>query len=258
LQPPDPLPPAASGRGRDWWLKGRIFAHRGLHGAHAPENSPTGFAAAIAQGLGIECDVRLSKDGRAVVFHDERLERLTAASGCVVDRSAEDLAAIPLRGGADRIPLLSDLLAQVAGAVPLLIEIKSSRGHAIAPLCAAVRGDLAGYAGQHAVMSFDPRVGAWFARHAPGTVRGLVVTEEGRRTLRHRIARHFALWRARAEFLAYDVRDLPSAFAAARRRRGLPVLAWTVRTAALRQIAALHADAPIAEAEGLAHSHGNP
>ena len=30
------------------------------------------------------------------------------------------------------------------------------------------------------------------------------------------------LWRARPDFLAYDIRDLPSRFAAAQRRRGLP------------------------------------
>ncbi|HBQ93481.1 MAG TPA: glycerophosphodiester phosphodiesterase, partial [Erythrobacter sp.] len=36
------------------------------------------------------------------------------------------------------------------------------------------------------------------------------------------------------------------------RDAGLPVLTWTVDTPALREIAALHADAPIAEGEGVA------
>jgi hypothetical protein len=52
--------------------------------------------------------------------------------------------------------------------------------------------------------------------------------------------------------MAYDVRDLPSPFAAAQRARGLPVLTWTVRSADLRERAALYADAPIAEGEGVA------
>ena len=29
------------------WLKGVVYAHRGLHGAGLPENSPAAFAAAI-------------------------------------------------------------------------------------------------------------------------------------------------------------------------------------------------------------------
>ena len=64
--------------------------------------------------------------------------------------------------------------------------------------------------------------------------------------------RHAALWHARPDFLAYDIRDLPSAFAAQQRARGLPVLTWTVRDAAQRARAAEHADAPIAEGDGLA------
>jgi hypothetical protein len=79
-----------------------------------------------------------------------------------------------------------------------------------------------------------------------------VVSEANARTLSGTIRRHFALWRARPDFLAYDVRDLPSRFAAGQRARGLPVLTWTVATAALRQRALEHADAWICEAEGVA------
>jgi glycerophosphoryl diester phosphodiesterase len=56
-----------------------------------------------------------------------------------------------------------------------------------------------------------------------------------------------ALWRARPEFLAYDVRDLPSRFAARARARGLPVVTWTVRDAAGEQAAFAHADEIIFE-----------
>ncbi|MEY4721254.1 MAG: hypothetical protein RIQ46_979, partial [Pseudomonadota bacterium] len=67
-----------------------------------------------------------------------------------------------------------------------------------------------------------------------------------------RLRRHQALWFARPDFLAYDIRDLPSRFAASQRRRGLPVLTWTVRDADHRERAAEHADAPIAEGAGIA------
>jgi hypothetical protein len=80
------------------------------------------------------------------------------------------------------------------------------------------------------------------------------VTEDGARGLRGSIRRHLCLWRAKPDFLAYDIRDLPSRFAAAQRARGLPVLTWTVRSKALLERARIHADAPIAEAEGLAEA----
>lgn len=234
------------------WIGGRTFAHRGLHGPDAPENSPTAFARAIAAGLGIECDIQRSRDGQPMVFHDWELDRLTGETGPVAQRSAAELGRIALAGGDDRIPTLRQVLDRVAGRVPLLIEVKSRRGMRVGAICLAVRRVLEGYRGPHAVMSFDPRVSRWFARHSPETVRGLVVTEENDKAATGTIKRHLSLWQARPDFLAYDIRDLPSHFAAAQRRRGLPVASWTVRSAELRERAALHADAPIAEGAGVA------
>jgi len=66
------------GPGKVSWLGAHVYAHRGLHSGGVPENSPSAFAAALAKGMGIECDVQRSSDGRAIVFHDEDLARLTA------------------------------------------------------------------------------------------------------------------------------------------------------------------------------------
>ena len=236
------------------WLGQWQYAHRGLHSAGVPENAPSAFAAAMARGMGIECDVQRTRDGQAAVFHDAALDRLTGASGPLAAHTAEELGRIVLSGSADTIPTLRQVLAQLGGKVPLLIEIKSQRsdGTRISALCLAVRRALEGYLGPHAVMSFDPRVVHWFAVHSALTVRGLVVTEENGKTLPGMIKRRLALWHARPDFLAYDIRDLPSRFAAAQRKRGLPVLTWTVRSAEHRERAAQYADAPIAEGAGVA------
>jgi glycerophosphoryl diester phosphodiesterase len=233
------------------WLRGHAYAHRGLHGPGCPENSTAAFAGAIARGMGIECDIQRTLDGQVVVFHDFTLERLTAESGPLARRSAAELATIALSGGGGTIPSLRQLLDQVAGTVPLLIEVKTVRDTRIAAFCLAIRRQLEGYHGPHAVMSFDPRVSRWFARHSPHTVRGLVMTEEEDKALPGMIRRRLALWHAKPDFLAYDIRDLPSRFATAQRKRGLPLLSWTVRSVELAERAALHADAPIAEGAGV-------
>ena len=234
------------------WLGHHEYAHRGVHDDRVVENSPSAFAEALARGMGIECDVQKSRDGRAMVFHDWSLDRLTPHSGPVAKRDAVELEQVPLRGTGDRIPTLERLLAQVAGRVPLLIEVKSKNDRSPMPLCLAVHRALEGYAGEVAVMSFDPRVPRWFRANSLRPVRGLVVTEENARGLRGILKRRFMLWHGKPEFLAYDVRDLPSRFASAQRSRGLPLLTWTVRSATFRERAALHADAPIAEGAGLA------
>lgn len=238
--------------GRAEWIRGQIFAHRGLHSAAVPENSPAAFEAAIARGLGIECDVQASRDWQAMVFHDWELDRLTDETGPLLERDAAEIGGVTLSANGEAIPDLPHLLELIGGRAALLIEIKSRRGLPVEQLCRSVGNALADYDGDAAVMSFDPRAARWFADHAPDIVRGLVVTEEGKKGPRGAWERRLALRHSRAEFLAYDIRDLPSRFAARARARGLPVASWTVRTPELRERAAQHADAPIAEGDGLA------
>ena len=231
---------------RPAWLTAIPYAHRGLHGAGRIENSRAAFEAAIAAGFGIECDIQLTGDGQAVVFHDYELGRLTAEPGRVADRTLAELQRVKLTGSGETIPSLAEVLGLIGGRVPVLLELKRQKPRGSA-LCRPVMEALGSYEGQAAVMSFDPQVGQWFARHAPQVVRGLVVTENGRRGARGALGRRLALWGARPNFLAYDVRDLPSRFASAKRTRGLPVLTWTVRSGRDEQAASAHADQIIHE-----------
>lgn len=238
------------------FLAATDYAHRGLHGPGTGfvENSLPAFAAAVEGGFGIECDVRLSAEGIVFVFHDERLDRMTATRGRLADRIADALDWIML-GDDGPIPRLSALLALVGGRVPLLIELKVDRGERATPLCRAVRDALSDYAGPVAVMSFHPGVARWFRVHAPEVPRGLVVTEEGGRGRWNAARRSLAMRLVAPDFLAHDIRDLPGPFARLARRRGLPVLSWTVRTTQHWQTVRAHADAAIFEGGPPAH-HG--
>jgi glycerophosphoryl diester phosphodiesterase len=243
------MPSSPSSQTRDSRLAqliARPFAHRGLHGDGRIENSRAAFAAAIAAGHGIELDVQASADGQAMVFHDADLARLADARGALAAWSAAELGRFRLKGSDEAIPTLAEILGLIGGRAPLLIEVKSPN-RAIAGLCRSVAASLSGYKGPVGVMSFNPEVGRWFARHAPERLRGLVVTEQ-KKGLRGLVERPLALWRSRADFLAYDIRDLPSRFADAQRAKGMPVLTWTVRSLADRARAAEHASQIIYEA----------
>src|SRR5205085_9854413 len=167
--------------------------------------------------------------------------------GVVRGRTAAELARIRLRDSDETIPSLPEILALIAGRAPLLIEAKSPNRE-VSALCRAVSDALKGYIGPVAVMSFNPEVGRWFARHDPARLRGLVVTEKGK-PWRGGLKRRLSLWRSKADFLAYDIRDFPSRFAESARRKGLKVTTWTVRTMAERARAAEHADQIIYEIE---------
>jgi glycerophosphoryl diester phosphodiesterase len=228
------------------FLKAQPFAHRGLHGGGVVENSRAAFRAAITLGHGIETDVQAARDGEAMVFHDATLDRLTTATGEVAAHTPAELTQITLRGTTETIPPLPEILALIAGRVPILIEIKA-KGPRVASLCLSVRRALEGYRGDAAIMSFNPLVSAWFADNAARVVRGLVVTEEGKRGAKGAVERWASMAKAKPDFLAYDVRDFPSKFAAAARARGVPVLTWTVRDADAERRAFAHADEAIYE-----------
>ncbi len=222
-----------------------------MHGAGVPENSLAAFASAVERGFGIELDVQLSGDGQPVVFHDWELDRLTGETGPLAARAAAELGKVKLTGSDDAIPTLRQVLDLVAGRAPLLVEIKSRRETRVPPLCLAVRRELEGYRGPHAVIGFDPRVIRWFALYSPLTPRGLSFTDDGDKSLPRRIRRRLALWHARPDFITYNIKDLPDRFAANQRRRGMKLVAWTIATPELADRAAGLADAVIAEHAGL-------
>jgi glycerophosphoryl diester phosphodiesterase len=215
------------------WLSAQPYAHRGLHGPDSPENSLAAARSAIAGGYGIECDVRLSRDGVPHVFHDHDLARLTGQTGRLADLDASAIARLKLIGGNEPPPTLTALLA-LCTHTPLLIEIKlDGDAAALARLCAAVARLLATHGGPVAVMSFDPRACRWFARHAPRVTRGLVLSSRYRTPRRAWSTNALAKLWARPHFLACDVRDLPNAASS----RRLPLLCWTVRTQRQRALA---------------------
>ncbi|MFV0244145.1 MAG: glycerophosphodiester phosphodiesterase family protein [Qingshengfaniella sp.] len=230
----------------------RPIAHRGLHNStqRVAENSRAAARAAIAQGYGIECDVQLSSDGVAMVFHDTDTTRLTGHGGRVRKREAVNLSLMRLLNGDEGIPTLADFLTTVDGQAPLLIELKDQTGTLSAgpdDLERAVAADLASYGGPVAVMSFNPHMVAAFGRHAPDIPRGHVTdpfTPVAWPGIAEDRLRELAILPRlnQAAFISHNHTDLDRPEIAAFRASGRPVLCWTIRSFAQETAARQFAD----------------
>ena len=234
------------------WLIARPVAHRGLHDAAAGiiENTPSAFAAAVAANYAIECDIQLSADGEAMVFHDQTLDRLTEGSGRLDALSAAELKRVAFRATADRMITLGELCGLAADRTALFVEIKS-RFDGDLRLVKRAAEVLAKYSGRVALMSFDPAPIAALRTLAPRLPRGIVAerryTHPEWSPLPARTKRALAYFQhalqSRPQFIAYSVNDLPSTIPwLARNLLRLPLLTWTVRTDVDRERAARYAD----------------
>lgn len=237
------------------WKPGPV-AHRGLHDAAKGivENTTGSVAAALAKGYAVEVDVQAARGAVPMVFHDEVLGRLMTESGSILERTPAELKALRYKGSGDRMMTLPELLEQVAGKVPLYVEVKTlftPPGDYERQIAAAV----AGYRGPLALMSFDPHSMAALRELAPTVPRGLISYrwDDGWMPQLSRLDRLALRLMAHIRkvdpgFLAYDIDDLPALTPFAMRRLfGIPLLTWTVSTTAQRAKAAKYADAIIFE-----------
>ncbi|HEX6331027.1 MAG TPA: glycerophosphodiester phosphodiesterase [Actinomycetota bacterium] len=142
-----------------------IVAHRGASSSR-PENTIAAFEEALRLGARvIELDVRLSRDGVAVVMHDPTVDRTTDGAGAVHELTAAELGALNA-GTADRpaaVPALAEVLELLSGRAAVALEIKNLPGEpAFEPggesvvRAAHAELDRVGFDGPVLVISFNP------------------------------------------------------------------------------------------------------
>ena len=217
------------------------FAHRGLHfGSQIPENTIRAFTAALEFGAGIECDLRLTLDDHLVIFHDVDAERLCASPLSIGKSQWKELESLRVLG--HPIPRLETLLDLVGGRVPLLLEVKVEKD--LRRWGSVLQRELAGYRGRFALMSFDPRLLRLVKVQMPHVRRGLLIKEA-----RSFVERRMYIRIAEPEFLAVEFAELRRPWVR-EARNSRPIYCWTIRTAAERAQAVVHADALIWEGDG--------
>ncbi len=224
------------------------IAHRGLHGKNTPENSPSAFLAAIKKGYAIETDVRLTKEGELVIFHDDDLVRLFQIEKDVCDCTLAQLRKLRLPSG-EKIITLAEFLALVKGKTPVLLEIKSVRGAKTGEYAQKIKKEFEGYEGEYAVQSFHPLLARAYKKLCPEIACGVLSTSLSKKS----DYKNSPFWRIKAhivknnslnflikpDFISYRAEDLPE-----RKRnkfQGIR-LAWVVRSYATEQMIRHDAD----------------
>lgn len=209
------------------------YAHRGLHNSERAENSISAMKAAVDMGFGIELDVRLSKDGVLMVFHDDTLDRVCGREGKVIDFTAEELATFKLNGTDDGIPTFDEVLEVVGGKVPLLVEIKENAGDSSVSKAASER--LKSYSGPYIVESFNPLSVKNAASILPEVACGFLsrhfTKEEETKKPLYFILENLLINRvSNPSFIAYKHEDHYMPMLKLARLLGARTIAWTVRS----------------------------
>lgn len=217
----------------DMELSATDYAHRGLWSTPAPENSLAAFARAKEAGYGIELDLRLSRDGHVMVFHDDSLLRMCGCKARVEDLTLRELKSLRLAGTSETIPTLSEVLSLIDGSVPLLLEIKGKGRED--RLCMRVARLLDRYGGVFAIESFNPLILSYFKHYRPLFARGQLVTkisasEKKERTLRFVLFHMLANVLSRPDFIAIHGKYRKNlSFLICTRIFRAPAFIWTVR-----------------------------
>ena len=200
-----------------------VFAHRG-GAALAPENTIDAFDNGLALGAdGIELDVRLSRDGVAVVHHDATLDRTTSLRGPVAARSTDELVA-------GKVPTLRSVLLRYPS-VRIIVEIKEST----AAVARAVLADLrsAGAIDRVCVGSFSRAPLRELRRLEPA-----LATSAAREEVRWALYRSWCRWPVtNPPYAGYQIPEVSGTtrvvsprFVADSHRASLGVQVWTVNS----------------------------
>ena len=213
------------------------YAHRGLWSEGVPENSLAAFRSAAAAGLGAELDVRMTRDGELVVFHDRTLERMCGSSRQIAEINFVELRGFRLPDNS-RIPTLREALEAMAG-LPTLIEVKiDPPNRRILPLIIEYMNQSPATA---TLMSFDePSVWRMTTLMPERQIGQLIepVSDIGKDGVAHKAQTAIDVGCA---YLAPHHSSLSAV------RVGAPLVTWTVRTEEELRLARKHGAAPIFE-----------
>jgi glycerophosphoryl diester phosphodiesterase len=204
--------------------------HRGLHPQGVQENSLEAFRGAAKAGAEmVELDVRLSRDGQAVVIHDADISRVAGGrAGSVAELTAAELKS---RASA---PSLYEVLAD-RDCARLLVNVELKHlgdAHKNRRLAAAVQKALSDAKAERRVIfsSFNPLLLREMSKLLPDVPRALLATGAQEPGNKFYLRKMWLAFLARPHMLNLDGRYFSAKLAASLAARRVPVAVWTVET----------------------------
>ena len=215
------------------WLNKLPIAHRGLHSNanNIYENTKESFLAAINENYAIECDVVLSKDHEVVVFHDENLKRLCNLDKNVSNLTMNELRSLKIYESNSNIISLDEMLHVVSAHVPIIIEIKGKFTPFIEE---RIQEIIRSYRGPIALKTFNLKSVEWLIKFLPYVYKGLVIDSN---------TNNFeSILDLNIDFVSCDIEFIESNLIDRVKKKGLPIITWTVDNEDKKKKANLIAD----------------
>ena len=215
------------------WLNKLPIAHRGLHNNanNIYENTKESFLAAVNENYAIECDVVLSKDHEVVVFHDENLKRLCNLDKDVSSLTINELRNLKIYESNSNIISLDEMLHVVSAHVPIIIEIK---GQFTPFIEERIQEIIRSYKGPIALKTFNLKSVEWLIKFLPYVYKGLVIDSN---------TNNFeAILDLNIDFVSCDIEFIESNLIDKVKKKGLPIITWTVDNEDKKKKANLIAD----------------
>ena len=151
------------------------IAHRGLHNDLIPENTIHAIDSAFKNNFNCEIDVRLTKDNKVIVFHDDSLLRLCGIDRFVNDLTYEEIKNYEISKSSETIPLLTDVLKIIPNNKILLIELKNM--NLPGTLEELVLEEIRNYHDRVCLQSFSPFTTTWFKRKTRNIPVGFITSD---------------------------------------------------------------------------------
>ena len=215
------------------WLNKLPIAHRGLHSNanNIYENTKESFLAAVNENYAIECDVVLSKDHEVVVFHDENLKRLCNLDKSISSLTMNELRSLKIYESNSNIISLDEMLHVVSAHVPIIIEIKGKFTPFIEE---RIQEIIRSYKGPIALKTFNLKSIEWLIKFLPYVYKGLVIDSN---------TNNFeAILDLNIDFVSCDIEFIESNLIDRVKKKGLPIITWTVDSEDKKKKANLIAD----------------
>ncbi len=201
------------------------IAHQGLHDNKfdAPENTMAAFKRAISCGFGVTIDVRLTKDKKLVCVSDENLSRLCGENVTVAGTDHNVIKGYNVKGTNQTIPLLSEVLTEIDGRVPVIINIKPTPAYD--EVCRLLVKEINSYTGDIAIASLSPEIVEWFKINHSDILRGQIGVNmfaphnQSNDSLPDKLVTSFMLknFKSQPDFIVYDFVEFDSLFMKAMR-----------------------------------------